>query len=425
MTERLKVLIVAPNASSRFGGEAFLPLKYFELLRRRGHPALLIAHERNRANLEEVLAPWLADVHFIEDTVWHRTLWRMGRVFPRPLGEPVFGTALNFVNEFFQARLIRRLVREGAVDLLHQPIPVSPKAPSRLYGFGVPVVIGPMNGGMAYPPGYEDLQSAAERRFVAVARRIAVLVNRLVPGKRRAAALLVANPRTAAALPVHDHPRVIELVENGVDLSVWRNPAEAVPARTDDDALRLVFMGRLVDWKAVEITLEALHRAREAGVPVSLDILGDGDRRDALEAETRRLGLEGVVRFLGFRSQAECAVILQASDALILNSVNECGGAVVLEAMGLGLPVIASDWGGPADYLDASCGILVSPVPRSDFAARLAEAILTLARDPDLRQRMGQAGRRKVETEFDWERKMDRMLGIYREVLADPIPRAE
>ena len=65
-------MIVAQNASSRLGGEAFLPLKYFQLLKQRGYPARLIAHSRNRANLQQTLAPYLADVHFIEDSVWHR-----------------------------------------------------------------------------------------------------------------------------------------------------------------------------------------------------------------------------------------------------------------------------------------------------------------------------------------------------------------
>jgi glycosyltransferase involved in cell wall biosynthesis len=415
--EGLRVLIVAPNASSRFGGEAFLPLKYFQLLRRRRHPARLVAHHRNRANLEEVLGADIAQVDFIEDSLWHRAVWQAGRPFPAALRGAVFGTALNFVNEAYQARLIRRLVRAGEVDLIHQPIPVSPRAPSSLYGFGVPVVIGPMNGGMTYPPGYEDHESAAARRFTAAARVAAVAVNRLIPGKRRAAALLVANERTRAALPVGHHPRVVPLVENGVDLDVWQGGAAGRPSRAPGDPFRLVFMGRLVGWKAVDITLAALAQARTAGVDARLDLLGDGAARPALEAQARALGLADVVRFHGFRPQAECAGILSASDALILNSLYECGGAVVLEAMGLGLPVIASDWGGPADYLDATCGILVPPAPRAAFAPRLAAAIGRLAGDPEGARAMGAAGRRRIVEEFDWEKKMDRMLALYREVL--------
>lgn len=406
-----KILIVAPNASSRFGGEAFLPLKYFQLLRQRGLPATLIAHARNRADLDTMLAPFRADIHYVADTLWHRAIWRAGRVLPGRLREVVTGTALNMVNEHFQARIIRRLVTAGAVDVIHQPTPVSPLAPSSLYGFGVPVVIGPMNGGMTYPPGYDDLESPATRRFVRLARGVARGLNRLIPGKRRAAVLVVANDRTRRALPFDDHPNVVTLVENGVDLAAWAPRLDRT--RASDAPFRLVFMGRLVGWKAVGITLEALARARAGGVEATLDILGDGPERPGLEAQVERLGLGAAVRFHGFLPQAACAPVLAAADALILNSVWECGGAVVLEAMGMGLPVIGPDWGGPADYLDPTCGILVAPAPRATYADRLAQAITRLAQDPALRARMGAAGAAKVRAEFDWEGKIDRMLAIY------------
>lgn len=327
------ILIVAPNASSRFGGEAFLPLKYFQILHRRGFPVRLIAHARNRTNLQEVLTTEIGSVDFIEDSVWHRLIWNVGRYLPGVLRDAIAGTALNLVNEAYQGKLIRRLVREGKIGVIHQPIPVSPKAPSSLYGFGVPVIIGPMNGGMTYPPGYSDHESAVARSIVSLARRIAVLVNRLIPGKRRAAALLVANERTRASLPIANHPKVIELVENGVDLSVWAPPRVVVNRRTGDP-FRLVFMGRLIRLKAIDITLEALCLARIAGVDAHLDILGDGDERPHLEALARSLGLADAVSFHGFVPQVECARRLVEADALILNSIHECGGVVVLEAMG-------------------------------------------------------------------------------------------
>ena len=406
---------MAQNASTRFGGEAILPVHYFRVLRARGCRARLIAHARNRADLEETFGPACDGIHYIEDTVWHRLVWQMGRPFPRRIAEGLSGTLLNAVNERCQARLIRRTVAAGEADIIHQPIPVSPRAPSSIHGFGVPVVIGPMNGGMTYPPGWEEFESWSERRFVRLARALARMLNRLAPGKARAEVLLVANERTRAALPVR-HRRVETLVENGVDRSTFR-PALA-PARRADGPLRLVFMGRLVAWKAVDVTLAALAAARARGTEATLDILGDGPERARLERLSEELGLGGAVRHLGFRPQADCAEVLRAADALILNPVYECGGAVVLEAMSLGLPVIASDWGGPADYLDAGTGILVPPAPRETFAMRLAEAIARLAADPALRTRLGAAGAARIRERFDRERKADRMLEIYAGALA-------
>ncbi|MCB1389610.1 MAG: glycosyltransferase family 4 protein [Rhodobacteraceae bacterium] len=404
-----RILIVADNASARFGGEAILPLKYFTLLARRGRDVRLITHERNRDGLL-ALAPDLAErIVYSPDTPLHRWLWRIGSRFPGAIRDHLFGNLMGLVTGWQQRRLARGLVHKGLVDLVHQPIPVSPAAPSLLHGLGVPVVIGPMNGGMTWPPGYEDFEGRASRLFVGIGRPMAGLVNRLIPGKRRAALLLVANERTARALPVRNLP-VVELVENAVDFALWPDPG---PRPVPGGPLRLAFMGRLVDWKALDVALTALTRTREA---VTLDILGDGPERAALEAQARALGLHDRVTFHGFLPQRDCAPHLARADALILPSLRECGGAVVLEAMAMGLAVIASDWGGPADYLDADCGLLVPPAPREGFAARLAEAIDSLA--PGRARAMGAAGAAKVRAQYDWAQKVDTIEALYRRALS-------
>jgi glycosyltransferase involved in cell wall biosynthesis len=104
----------------------------------------------------------------------------------------------------------------------------------------------------------------------------------------------------------------------------------------------------------------------------------------------------------------------------------ECGGAVVLEAMAAGLPVIATAWGGPLDYLDDSCGVLVSPDSRAALVSGFAEAIVRLARSASLRDQMGQAGYERVRQHFDWQRKIDRMLELYSSVSQnEPAPQVE
>lgn len=415
-----KVLIVAPNVSSKFGGEAFLPLKYFQLMQARGYPVKLITHSRNREDLTQTLAPYFDDITLIEDTIWHKLVWNVGQVFPGRVAENLTQILLDKIDNFYQSRPIRQLIREGHVDLIHQPIPVSPLSPSSLHKYGKPLIIGPMNGDINFPPGYKDYEKTLETFMIDLARQLAPLINRLSPGKRKAKTLLVANQRTKNAIGFLNHPHVVELVENGVDLQLFRDQARNTTQ--EHDKLRLVYMGRLPRWKALDITLEAVAKSRSQGVDVQLDILGDGTERKNLEALTATLGLTGHVRFHGFLPQAQCADILRASDALILNSLRECGGAVVLEAMSIGLPVIASDWGGPADYVDPECGILVPPVPRETFSERLSHAMTRLAGNPDLRKRMGAAGTRKIQEYFDWEKKVGVMLDIYADAVKDAAP---
>lgn len=410
-----KILIVAQNASTRFGGEAIIPVHYFRILRKRGHNVRMLAHSRNRAELSEIFENSCDRIYYIDDTIFHRVLSKICEKLPLESLRQIAGVVLNFVNELFQRGYIRRLVREGLVDIIHQPIPVSPKMPSLIFGFGVPVIIGPMNGGMNYPQDWRQLESRAERYFVSTVRALATLSEKLIPGKSKANVLLVANERTRQALPV-SHARIEILSENGVDRGIFfPNQPHMTRAGT---SLRLVFMGRLVEWKAVDFSLRAISEARSRGLDVTLDVLGDGPDLGRLQLLTKELHLESEVRYLGFRSQQNCIEVLREADALILNSVYECGGAVILEAMSLGLPVIASEWGGPKDYVNSSTGLLVHPSPRETFAYRLADAIEKLVLNTGFRAALGRSGAERVAEHFDWERKIDKVVAIYTRELA-------
>jgi glycosyltransferase involved in cell wall biosynthesis len=133
--------------------------------------------------------------------------------------------------------------------------------------------------------------------------------------------------------------------------------------------------------------------------------------RSAWETLANELGISDRVHWLGWRAQPECAQLLRGASALLLPSIYECGGAVV--------PVIATAWGGPADYIDPTCGILVDPSNPQAILDGFIRAMHTLAADPALCARLGAAGRQRVEEHFDWNRKIDAMLNLYRKAIDD------
>jgi glycosyltransferase involved in cell wall biosynthesis len=405
----MRICIVADNVSARFGGEAILPLHYFRLLRQRDIEVWLVAHDRVRAELEALMPDQRERMRFVRDTSIHRVLFRLSGMLPRRIAESTVGLIMLMYTQWSQ-RSVVRLIREHGVDVLHQPAPVAPSYPSMFFGLGRPLIIGPMNGGMEYPPACRSADSLLSRIFVALARPFTALVNRLLPGKRNAAVLLVANQRTAAALPAGYRGRVVELVENGVDLESWH----AASAPPQPAATHFVFIGRLVDWKALPVAFEAMMRVPAA----TLDVIGDGPMRQRWQQEAARLGLRGRVRFRGWQSQQECADALADAAALILPSLYECGGAVVLEAMAMARPVIATAWGGPADYLDSETGFLISPESRPALVTGFVDTMRCLIEKPELAARMGAAGRKKVLDRFTWQMKIDCIVEIYNSVIA-------
>jgi glycosyltransferase involved in cell wall biosynthesis len=209
------------------------------------------------------------------------------------------------------------------------------------------------------------------------------------------------------------------MVENGVVPELWASGmaeggSESAPV---DRALEIIYIGRLERWKGPEWLIEAVARACNE-VDCRLKIVGDlrGESQRLAERVTQ-LRVESRVEFFGWQSQERCAELLSKSDVLVLPSVFDPGATVVLEAMASGKAVIAVKWGGPADTLDANCGILIEPRDPASLVADLEQAIVCLANDRNRCASMGRAGRAKVLAEYTWAMKIERLVEIYREAI--------
>jgi glycosyltransferase involved in cell wall biosynthesis len=412
----LSVLLVAEHASMDFGGEASLPLYYFKLLRQRGIQAWMLVHARTRDELQRILPDDFDRIYFVPDTLLHKLLWRCGRILPDKIDQQTLGFCRHLLTQVLQRKLAKKLVTEHRINIVHEPMPISPKQTSTMFGLGAPVVIGPLCGGMDYPPAFQYMQSGISRWVERIGRFFSHAMHRLIPGKIRAEAIVVANACTRRALPHGVVGQIYELVESGVDLDIWK-PADT---RSASGRVRFAYLGRLVPWKAVDLLLEGFARAAPCSPSAVLEIVGDGPLRARLEARTAELGLGAQVVFHGWLSRPQAADLLQSADVVVLPSLRECGGTAILEGMALGLPVITTRWGGPAHYVDDHTGIRVKPDSREVFIAGLAEAIVRLATNQELRIRMGEAARRRVTNpsfHYDWGSKVDRMIQIYRETI--------
>ena len=148
------------------------------------------------------------------------------------------------------------------------------------------------------------------------------------------------------------------------------------------------------------------------GLDVDLAVIGEGDERPRLEALIAELGLAGRVRLLGYRT--DLPDWYEAMDVFALSSLREGLPNVLLEAMALETPVVATRIAGvPRLVRDGENGLLVQP----DSADALAGALGRLLRDADLRLRLARAGRRTVEAEFSFAARMDKLRLLYDQML--------
>jgi glycosyltransferase involved in cell wall biosynthesis len=254
---------------------------------------------------------------------------------------------------------------------------------------------------------------------VAAGRTMSNVLNMLVPGKRNADVLLAANASTAKALPAGCRGRVIRLFESGVDLDIW-SPPETAALQREDGIVRFAFAGRFVDWKGIKYLVAAFAKAIAIEPRCRLDLIGGGELESVIRHMIAEHRLESSVHLHGWITREEAARITSQADIFVMPSLRECGGTAILEALALGKPVITTKWGGPADYVDARCGVLVNPSSEQGFIDGLAAAMVRLARSPEERRVLGEGGRRRVrEDHLDWSSKADRVLSILAETCAE------
>jgi len=173
------------------------------------------------------------------------------------------------------------------------------------------------------------------------------------------------------------------------------------------------WIGRMTGVKRTDDVLRAFRRLRDRGVDACLCMIGDGPDRPAVERRAHELGLMRDTLFLGY--QEEVAPFYAAFDAMILPSINEGTPVSAIEALAAGRPVVATRVGGVPDVVrEGEDGFLVEP---GDVDA-LAERLARLAADPELRERLGAAGRTRVVPRYSVERLVDDIDLLYRSLLA-------
>jgi glycosyltransferase involved in cell wall biosynthesis len=206
------------------------------------------------------------------------------------------------------------------------------------------------------------------------------------------------------------------LIENGIDIAQYARRQTIDEAKRSlgllPERLALGAVGRLSPEKGFDRLIRSVHQLLQTGLDLELVIAGDGDDRPRLEQLIDELGVRDRVRLLGYC--ADPRQLYEALDVFVLSSLREGLPNVLLEAMALEVPVVATRIAGiPRLIQDGDNGLLVA----ADNADELARALASLVGDARLRSRLGQAARRTVEERYSFALRMKKIGAIYDKLL--------
>lgn len=214
----------------------------------------------------------------------------------------------------------------------------------------------------------------------------------------------------------------VDVVPFGIDVDTF-TPAEQPPAlQSQGREPGVVVVGTvksLAHIYGIDVLVRAFAKARaelDGRTDLRLKLVGGGTDREQLEQLVHELGVAEVVEFTGAVPYEQVPDQLRSLDVYAALSRHESFGAAILEAGACGLPVVVSDADGPAEVVEQEVTGLV--VPREDVDAA-AQALVRLALDPELRARMGRAGREHVVRDYSWSHSVDLMVQAYRRAVQD------
>lgn len=367
------------------------------------------------------------DFTAIDSEAVARPIWKLAEVLRMGKGKGwTMVTALSskLAYPYFERKLWAAFgprITSGEFDIVHRVTPLTPTANSlvaaRCAKVGVPFVMGPLNGGVPWPKGF-DAERRREREWLSYVRgayRLSPARHRMI---RAASAIIAGSRHTASEFP-QGRDRLTLIPENGIDPARFSLRA----AQPGTLPVRCAFVGRLVPYKGPDMLIEAAEPFLRDGTMV-LDILGDGPLMPALQAMLADKGLAQSVTLHGWIDHKDVQELLSQSQLLTFPSVREFGGGVVLEAMALGVVPVIADYAGPGELVTEGTGIKVPMGDRAQVITGFRAALAGLIAAPETIPALAAAALKRVEDHFTWDQKARQIGAVYDWVLnpRGPIP---
>lgn len=411
----MRVLILADDCNPEWPS---LPIVAYKAARAIAeHADVVVAtHVRNRPNIDKA-GFGRANVRYIDNEYVARPMYQLAKL-ARGGTSTAWTTAVAFAYPSYLAfeweawKATRRELESGKFDLVHRLTPMSPTIPSPMARWSpVPFLIGPLNGGLPWPPGFRK-ELVREREWLSLVRQ----AHRVLPYRNatyeRSAAVLAAFGHTIHDLPQSAQGKSINFPEVGIDPELFKEDGHRAPGQRKT----ILFVGRFVPYKLPQVVVRAFAD-RPSLRDHRLVMVGDGPERPAIEQLVRDMGLEDHVTLTGWRTQDEVAAYMREADIFAFPSIRELGAGAVLEAMACGLACVVVDYGGPAELIDTDRGVKVPLGSMDQIVDRFGAALEQLVSDPQTTATLGRAARQHALRYYTWDAKARKTMAVYEWIL--------
>ncbi|MBU7583273.1 MAG: glycosyltransferase family 4 protein [Nostoc sp. TH1S01] len=296
----------------------------------------------------------------------------------------------------------RSLHHQICFDIVHHVTYVKYTSPSFLCLLPIPFIWGPVGGGELTPKNFWQSLNLRSKIYEFV-RKIACLIGECDPfvrlTARRSILAWATTEDTAKRLQYLGAKNVQVYSQLGISQEELVNFENI--SHSDQSIIRFISIGRLLHWKGFHLGLLAFAKANISNSEYW--VVGEGAERKYLEKITQELGIDKKVKFWGILSHEQTLSKIRDSHVLVHPSLHDSGGLVCLEAMSMGLPVICLKLGGPALQVTEETGFKIQANTPEQVIKDIAQAMISLVKEPKLRLKMGQAGQKRVTDIFSWE----------------------
>jgi len=422
MKNRIKALLIIEQCNPAWQSVPLEGYKYFREISKLVD-ATLVTHDRNEKHIKQISAH--NNVIYIREFEGLKSYYRLveNLVCKTKVNWPLYNSLTYPIYAEFNSKVYRQFkvkILNGDYDIVHTITPMIPRYPYKIVKAckHTPFLLGPVNGGIPFPPGFRE---KAKEEF-AYLNGLKVIGRFLIPGYRetykKADQILAGSTYTLNLLKdLFDIPdsRIRLFHENGIntDFFLSKKPPKENPK------INLLFVGRLVPYKCADIVIKSIEKLNTTILnKVELTIVGDGSEKNKLVNLVQKLGLNDIVKFMGWVPQAQTLDYYRQADIFCFPSIREFGGAVVLEAMANGLPCIVANYGGIGEYVTEETGFKIEPISPEYLTQELTHKIQILVEDEQLRESMSVKSIERAR-QFAWERKAIEIVEIYEQIISE------